>query len=353
MKANIQNVAGESLSRLDGLREAMDALLAEAASLAPLLPVDDESTELSVFACAYGLTIPGVQVCDLFRLMDMLLRIGQDPELIACKDHLSSEYERRIRVNPVSMAIEVMGSEAYRLRSMARAEAETIVRARIEQNIKQELLAKSAQHLKKELESRMRQEGAEFLSLDALSERWQGLRTGISGSNEFLGGATPMRQCLEMTEAILQDRLKSAPAGSRFILFIGSDGDSTDGDPRPVAVRLSEQGVQIISCFVSSTDVVQGKNLFTDKGADWPDGAKTMFDLSSPVARGSAEFKYLENEGWKVTTRGWRGLMHRVLVGPFEDNTPVKLFAQVNHSALLSEFLRVVLAPLYAESRSA
>jgi hypothetical protein len=46
-------------------------------------------------------------------------------------------------------------------------------------------------------------------------------------------------------------------------------------------------------------------------------------------------------------------LMHRVLVGPFEDNTPVKLFAQVNHSALLSEFLKVVLAPLYAESRSA
>jgi len=37
MKGNIQNVAGKGLSRLDGLRQAMDALLAEAAGLASLL----------------------------------------------------------------------------------------------------------------------------------------------------------------------------------------------------------------------------------------------------------------------------------------------------------------------------
>jgi hypothetical protein len=271
----------------------------------------------------------------------------------ARKDHLVSEYERRIRYDERSVAIEIMGYDAVRLLSMSRADAERILREKIEQKIKKTIMAESAQRLTTALESSTTQAGAMVLTLKELSERWQVLRTGLSGSNEFLGGSTPMRHCMELIEAIFDKEMNSAPSGSQFMLFIVSDGDSMDGDPLPAAARLKERGVEIISCFVSSSDVLQGKHVYTDSSPAWPRGARTMFDMASRVGTNSAEFNYLEKAGWRVRRgEAERGVLSIFLKLTGTRNASPKLFAQVNHSSLLNEFLKVVLAPLYAESRS-
>jgi hypothetical protein len=350
MEASIQNVGGKNLSRLEGLQKAMDALLAEATRLAPLLDVDDEEVRLRVFACVYGLKLPGVEVCDLFRLVDVLDSLAEDPGLNATKQRLTAEYERRLRNDERAVAIEVMGSDAYSLLRMSRAKAEQVVRERIEQEVRKRLRNEGAQLVRTKLEDGMRQSGAVVLTLGELTRRWEVLRTGISGSNEFLGGSTPMRHCMEMIEVIFAREMSLEPTLSRFILFVASDGVSMDGDPREAAARLRRQGVQVISCFVSSTDIVQGKKIYSKKLSSWPSGAQTMFDIASRVSTEGAECRYLEGAGWKASERS--GLLAH-LQGLFgrKPQSSVKLFAQVNHSSVLDEFLRTVLAPLYAESR--
>jgi hypothetical protein len=62
MEASIQNVGGESLSRLDGLQKAMDALFAEAKRLTSVLSIKDDDVKLRIFAYVYGLKIRGVEV---------------------------------------------------------------------------------------------------------------------------------------------------------------------------------------------------------------------------------------------------------------------------------------------------
>ena len=49
------------------------------------------------------------------------------------------------------------------------------------------------------------------------------------------------------------------------VLFILSDGISGDGDPLPIAQKLHQSNVTIITCFLTSNPVTQRKRLLYTK----------------------------------------------------------------------------------------
>ena len=213
-----------------------------------------------------------------------------------------------------------MGYSARRLLSISRDEAERELRRALEEHIGPQVKsAVAAEVMKSDL----------TISLSELTSRWATLRSGVSTSNDLLGGYTPMRQTLEEVTERFKRELIAHPKAS-CTLFIVSDGDATDGDPRPPAQMMAQAGVKIVSCFVSAKDVVVPRRLHGKSDISWPNGALAMFDMASELAIPGPEADYLDRIGWQTVTKG-------------------KLFAQINQSDLLSEFMNVVIAPIKAE----
>lgn len=227
------------------------------------------------------------------------------------------------------------------------------------------------------------------LTFAELTRRWGEMRTGIGASNKLLGGSTPMCECLRLVKERFVRERALAPADSKYILFIVSDGESSDGDPRTAARLIEDSGVQIVSCFVTSSDQTVSKRLYSDAAPSWNSGAKGMFDIASRAAEGSAELDYLRKAGWQIEepeaepesiisaeapgTRYagggllaslWRAL-GRQRARPAAVPAPppavtrkasvapqVKMFAQVNHSEHLEEFIKVILTPIQLEHQA-
>lgn len=245
--------------------------------------------------------------------------------------------------------MEVMGSSANSLLDMSRKDAERVVRARIGEIIQDQVSARLTSLVVDKLRSECPEQ---TLTLRELSARWMELRKGLSTSNGFVGGGTPMRRCMELIESRFKREIASAAEGTRFMLFVVSDGESSDGDPAEIAWRLHAQGVEVVACFVSSADVQEGKMLCANIGKRSPDGARTMFHVASRVPTHSAEIQFLLRSGWGLSWTACGGAWERIRdLGRVRSPDSVKLFAQINHSGVLGEFLRVVIAPLYAEHR--
>lgn len=115
-----------------------------------------------------------------------------------------------------------------------------------------------------------------------------------------------------------------------------SDGEPTDGTPEEVlqvTERLQESGVFIVSCYITDQDIVDAKKLYGISQADWPAAAKLAFAYASVLPEHSAFDLYFRELGWKT-----------------EKNA--RMFAQVNRTELMREFLEVVLSPLQRWYRS-
>ena len=115
-----------------------------------------------------------------------------------------------------------------------------------------------------------------------------------------------------------------AAPGDQKVLFVLTDGQSTDGDPRLIAARCKESGISVYSCFVADTDVVASKHLFGQAQDNWTDPAAVMHDVASAVGPGNRTVQLLREYGWHA-------------------DDGCKLFAQVNHSEVLSQFTRSIL----------
>jgi hypothetical protein len=338
MKSSITNERGGELARVEGLQAAMDTLLEEAALLSDAMPAGDSGVQISIFVYAFGLRLPNnVEACDLLRLVDGL----SGAEELASK--LAEEYERRLRTNERQVAIEVMGSSAMKLLSMSRTEAETAVRTAIKARIASEIvsrqLAGAVQRLDEDL----------TIGVHELADKWVGFRGSLSTSNELLGGGTPMCKCLSLIyERFKREHVRQSQQ-SRFVLFIVSDGEATDGNPRRYARRIARLGVQIVSCFVAASDVTGSKQLNSSRDRHWSRGAAAMFDVASRVSADSPEIDFLEKRGWRTQTRSRPASVLTRLAALLSRSERAKLFAQVNHSEHLKEFMQVVLAPIRSE----
>ena len=135
-------------------------------------------------------------------------------------------------------------------------------------------------------------------------------------------GATPMRAAA----VEIASRFKRMPPGvagdERRFLFVISDGDPTDGDLRRVFSEIRDTGIDIVSCFVTDSDIADPRILWANPQLGWSNGARIMFDIATPIDDAGPFAKCLLSRGWEL-------------------EAGAKLFVQVNHSAVLEEFVRI------------
>lgn len=167
-------------------------------------------------------------------------------------------------------------------------------------------------------------------STSEIVERWKNLRDALNIENRLIGGGTPMRQALRQINDRFQRESQRVSSGDS-VLFILSDGEATDGDPVPEAERMKQEGIRVLSCFVASRDIATPRRLPNEPGRDWPRGATNLFEMASTVNEATEEIGYYKRINWT-----------------FEPDS--RLFAQVNHSEMLTEMFHSVIEPMRLES---
>lgn len=126
------------------------------------------------------------------------------------------------------------------------------------------------------------------------------------------------------------------------ILLVVSDGEPTPEEGisnpantvRELAEEMKAAGVTIISCLLTKDDIAQPRRLYTSPDPNWPGGARLLFDCASEIPA-SSPFHYLLSEfNWSL-------------------DPGARLFAQINHTDVLSEFSKLVLSRLPSSSATA
>jgi hypothetical protein len=140
--------------------------------------------------------------------------------------------------------------------------------------------------------------------------------------DDYIYGDTPMRAALTEVRARFNRELTHRERATRSLLIVISDGESTDGDPTAAISEIWSLGVTVVCCYVTSQDVTDPFRLYGAAEPSWGPGARSMFELASPVG------------GLATALSGTRWVC--------EANA--RLFIQLNHSAVLSEFLARVVA---------
>lgn len=109
-------------------------------------------------------------------------------------------------------------------------------------------------------------------------------------------------------------------------MFIISDGLSTDGNPLPEIDILKDLGITIFSCYITNHDITNPRTLPNrPRLFDWDSGARLMFKMALYYEENASYANFFEKENWIVTKPN------------------AKLFAQLNHTSLLDEFMEIVL----------
>jgi hypothetical protein len=116
-------------------------------------------------------------------------------------------------------------------------------------------------------------------------------------------------------------RLGTAAFDHRTLLVI-SDGEPTDGDPRPAVDEIRSAGVDVVACYVTNDDIADPRTLHGSPMPNWSAGAKLMWDIASPIDESGPAARLLLSHGWSIDQNA-------------------RLFVQVNHSDVLKEFARV------------
>ncbi|MDG4791783.1 VWA domain-containing protein [Micromonospora sp. WMMD1102] len=153
-----------------------------------------------------------------------------------------------------------------------------------------------------------------------------GSRAATAGSMEaFVYGSTPMCAAMSAVQQRFERELANRSDSVDPTLVIVSDGQPTDGDPRPTVESMRASGITVVSCYVTDHDVQEPRTLPAKPGRRWDPGARLMFECASPVTAGSAPAAYLRSRGWKIPRRA-------------------RLFTQANHSTVVAEFIRAAMA---------
>ena len=140
----------------------------------------------------------------------------------------------------------------------------------------------------------------------------------------FIFGVTPMFESLSHAKDIFyQNQSKT----NKMVLFILSDGVSTDGDPLPIAKDLRTLDVTVVTCFLTDDNIDMPKRLMDKNTFDSRvnEGATVLFEMSSSMHNTKAPVSYFVDAGWELPTSG-------------ESN----LYFQANSLDLVDEFCNIV-----------
>ena len=121
------------------------------------------------------------------------------------------------------------------------------------------------------------------------------------------------------------------------LLLLISDGglaDTSELELMKAITQIKAQGVQIVSCYVGTKNIMPSKTLPLTSKPSWPAEAKRLFECSSTISRQNE----MSNEIAQIAIeRGW--------------NIPdsARLFVQINNSEMLDELIEVILSPIQNE----
>jgi hypothetical protein len=176
-----------------------------------------------------------------------------------------------------------------------------------------------------------------LVSIVDIADNWSLYETHLTDLAVEMLGSTPMREALALVRTRFDTELRRRVYHETSVLFLLSDGMPDRGTAPAVvdlASDLKDRGHVIVSCYVTDADVTEPRRLYTDKDAHWPEGAQVMFDCASQVPENSGFDDYLTDVGWIV-------------------DDSARLFAQINRSDVLTEFLNAVISPISAGTRVA
>jgi hypothetical protein len=172
--------------------------------------------------------------------------------------------------------------------------------------------------------------GSTTVGADLLAEQWPRFQEHVERLAKDMFGGTPMAEGLDtVLERFRQERASRSYYGTP-ILFILSDGEPDEVAPIPeLAERLKRDGIVIVSCFVTSADIAKSRVLYARPEPSWPPPARLMFDCSSILEDNSSYMVYARERHWEAPNGA-------------------RLFAQINQSEALEEFLQFALSPVEA-----
>jgi len=170
-----------------------------------------------------------------------------------------------------------------------------------------------------------------IVSMNDLIDDRQTYENHVEKLVKKMGGTTPMGEAFKLTEERLLYELQRNAYHPNPVIFVISDGVPTDvssQEVKEIARRIKEMGAIIISCYVTDKNVVKAKYLFNKPDQTWDEGAKLMFECASIPPKDSELYERFYEHGWET------------------NNHSGKLFAQINESEFLDDFMESVIRPL-------
>ena len=140
----------------------------------------------------------------------------------------------------------------------------------------------------------------------------------------YIFGGTPMRKALDTAMGNFR-----GASQQHKVLFLLSDGDSGDGDPRLIAEQLCRKGVTIVTCFLTSDNIQNPRILLDSSSGLQCGGRRVLFEISSTMKNTHTPISYLVDAGWELPLSG-----------------ESHLFIQANSLDVVNEFCKIVVSQL-------
>jgi hypothetical protein len=146
------------------------------------------------------------------------------------------------------------------------------------------------------------------------------LSTLVDSIEPYIYGNTPM--CEALRSAL--DTFHSS-AYQQKILFLLSDGKSTDGNPVEFAQQLHDNNVFVFACLLTSHNISHPRRLCYEPDTNWTEAQRHMFELSSTVENTHSAMSILLEKNWELPASGHS-----------------RLFIQANHPDVIKEFSNLI-----------
>lgn len=307
MRENIRNDSGRLLSRLESVQLALASV---SRSLRGRFASASFSGEFRAFVYAFGLRANN-GVGDLISVV----RAADQLDLAAEVERRRIRYEAEARrtASPYSDLLSLARSVGFGGLVDGATEA---AREHVTEKIANEVVGL--------LLRRASEIGDSTATVEELAQIWKAESTGpnFKDIEPLIYGATPMRAAAIEIAARFKRTERSQNGHEQRFLFVVSDGEPTDGDPRDAFSEIRNGGVDIVSCFVTGLDIADPRVLWASPQEGWSDGARLMFDIAATIDDRGPFARCLMSRGWEL-------------------EPGAKLFVQVNHSTVLEEFISI------------
>jgi len=305
MQASINNRDGRHINRFDGVQESIadvGAQIRDELKRRSSIPSDS----FKVFVYAFGLRI-GDGVADLATLWKATQLTDIENEIEIRKRRYEADARRQ--------------ADGYGgLASLARSYGFGGLVDSVTEAAKDSIREKIVGEIAGKILNKANEIGDTTLTAEELASLFDSpvSKKDARAVEHVIFGLTPMNHAVREIEKRYQ---RSEDYNQRILLVI-SDGEPTDGNPTETFSRLRENGVTVISCFVTDEDIANPRALVASPREVWTKGATLMWNIASEADEQGPFGRYLLQQGWSIEKKS-------------------RLFVQVNHSDVLKEFVRL------------